>query len=72
MRNNTVPSKVGSIPDRTVIQGGMIEIDVARYFSDPDTADRGDTLTYTATSADTAEVATNGAGVTEPTAAALW
>ena len=64
VRNNTVPSKVGSIPDRTVIQGGKIEIDVARYFSDPDTADRGDTLVYTATSADTA-VATVGVGVTE-------
>ena len=47
---NTGPQRVGSIPAQAVIAGGTRTVDVSQYFSDPDVAGRGDTLTYTAVS----------------------
>ena len=48
---NEAPTTVGTIPAQTLkVSGTDAAIDVSSYFSDPD----GDTLTYTATSSDTA------------------
>ena len=47
---NTGPQRVGSIPAQAVIAGRTRTVDVSQYFSDPDLAGRGDTLTYTAVS----------------------
>ena len=49
---NSAPAAVGTIPAQTVDVGGSATtIDVSSYFSDPDS----DTLTYTASSSDTAK-----------------
>ena len=55
---NTGPQRVGSIPAQTLIAGGIRTVDVSKYFSDPDLAGRGDTLTYTAVSDATATAET--------------
>ena len=47
---NTGPQRVGSIPAQIMIAGVTRTVDVSSYFSDPDVAGRGDTLTYTAVS----------------------
>ena len=60
---NNAPTTVGTIPKQTLKLGGSaVTIDVSSYFSDGD----GDTLTYTATSGDTAKVtvSVSGADVT--------
>ena len=60
---NNAPTTVGTIPKQTLTLGGSaVTIDVSSYFSDAD----GDTLTYTATSGDTAKVtvSVSGADVT--------
>ena len=60
---NNAPTTVGTIPKQTLKLGGAaVSIDVSSYFSDAD----GDTLTYTATSDDTAKVtvSVSGADVT--------
>ena len=51
---NRAPAQEGTIPNQSLILGQSSDpvIDVSTYFSDPD----GDTLTYTASSADTARV----------------
>ena len=48
--DNMPPVVSESVPDRTVVVGRSIEVDLSKYFSDEDAADRGDTLIYTATS----------------------
>ena len=59
--SNSAPVAVGTIPDQTV-KATPVTVDVSSYFSDPD----GDTLTYTAISADTgkATVSVSSATVT--------
>ena len=60
---NNAPTTVGTVPKQTLKLGGAaVTIDVSSYFSDAD----GDTLTYTATSGDTAKVtvSVSGADVT--------
>ena len=47
---NTGPQRVGSIPAQIMIAGVTRTVDISSYFSDPDLAGRGDTLTYTAVS----------------------
>ena len=50
---NDAPTTVGTVPKQTLKLGGAaVTIDMSSYFSDAD----GDTLTYTATSGDTAKV----------------
>ena len=56
---NNAPTTVGTIPKQTLKLGGSaVTIDVSSYFSDGD----GDTLTYTATSGDTAKVTVSVSG----------
>ncbi len=60
---NDAPTTVGTVPKQTLKLGGAaVTIDMSSYFSDAD----GDTLTYTATSGDTAKVtvSVSGADVT--------
>ena len=47
---NRAPTAVGTMPNETLILSGAAEYDPRPYFSDPD----GDTLTYAATSSNTA------------------
>ena len=44
---NMAPTAEGSIPSQEVIQGGSVELDMAKYFNDPD---GNNTLVYTAAS----------------------
>ena len=57
--HNTGPQRVGSIPAQAVIEGFTRTVDVSPYFSDPDLAGRGDTLSYTAVSDAPATAATD-------------
>ena len=60
---NDAPTTVGTVPKQTLKLGGAaVTIDMSSYFNDAD----GDTLTYTATSGDTAKVtaSVSGANVT--------
>ena len=57
--NNSAPTTVGTIPKQTLKPGGAsVTIALGSYFSDPDS----DTLTYTATSDDTAKVTVSVSG----------
>ena len=52
---NFAPEAVGTMPDQTIrVDGPALELDVARYFRDPN----NDELTYTATSSDTESLTT--------------
>ena len=55
---NRPPVTVGTLPDRTLDHGEMVDVDVSAYFSDPD----GDSLSYDAVSSDpsTAAVTVHG------------
>ena len=56
---NNAPTTVGTIPKQTLkLNGDAVTIDLSSYFSDAD----GDTLTYTATSGDTAKVTVSVSG----------
>ena len=56
---NNAPTAVGTIPKQTLkLNGDAVTIDLSSYFSDAD----GDTLTYTATSGDTAKVTVSVSG----------
>ena len=44
---NRAPTALDTIPSRTLLAGNTLEFDLARYFTDPD----GDSLTFTAASA---------------------
>ena len=57
---NRAPTAVGSIPDKSLRLPNLWATDISTYFSDPD----GDTLTYTAVSADTSKATVAVAGGT--------
>ena len=59
-RSNTAPEAVGSIPDQTITAGQTATVDVATYFSDPDS----DPLTYAATTSNVAAAAVSMSGST--------
>ena len=57
---NQAPVTVGTIPGQTVTAGDSVTIDASQYFSDPD----GDSLTYTASTSDTAVATASAEGGT--------
>ena len=59
-RSNRAPEAVGSIPDQTITAGQTVTVNVAPYFSDPDS----DPLTYGATTSNVAAAAVSVSGST--------
>ena len=57
-RANRPPALAGTLPDRTVVLDGTVNLDVSRAFADPD----GDALTYTVSSSAPRVVTASAAG----------
>ena len=57
---NRAPTALDTIPSRTLLAGNTVEFDLARYFSDPD----GDSLTFTAASANVGVASVESVGST--------
>ncbi|MDE0177870.1 MAG: Ig-like domain-containing protein [Gammaproteobacteria bacterium] len=57
---NRAPTALDTIPSRTLLAGNTLEFDLARYFTDPD----GDSLTFTAASANVGVASVESAGST--------
>ena len=57
---NRAPTALDTIPSRTLLAGNTLEFDLARYFTDPD----GDSLTFTAASANVGVASVESVGST--------